>query len=145
MADQKHEPKSPVSEKRRSNARAVRREITEAKRITCYNVRAHRFRGVSFPRQIPAGPYVVDSICHAAKLIVEVDGSQHFEPKTIVRDAPRDAYPTAQDCGVVRFNSLDVMKNRAGLLEQISSQPPSLTLSRKRGRGAGRAGREDVP
>jgi very-short-patch-repair endonuclease len=106
MVDQKHKPKRHVSEKQVSNARAVRREMTEAERIICCNVRALRFQGVSLRRPAPVGPYVVDLVCHAAKLIVEVDGGQRFEPQTIARDARRHAHLAARGRGVVGFNML---------------------------------------
>jgi very-short-patch-repair endonuclease len=150
MADQKHKPKWHVSERQRSDAKAKRREITEAERIICCNGPRRRFQGVSFPRQAPVGPYVLDFVCHAAKLIVEVDGGQHFEPKTTVRNAPRDAYLAAQSCGVVRLNNRDVMKNQAGVLAEIAvalggSETASLILRRSRRKGPGHHGREDVP
>jgi very-short-patch-repair endonuclease len=150
MVDQKQKPKWHVSEKQRSRAKALRRDMTDAERIIRYNVRAHRFQSASFRRQTPIGPYVADFVCHAAKLIIEVDGGQHFEPGNIVRDARRDAYLTAQGYRVLRFNNLDVMKNKAGVLDTIaaalgSSEAPSLTLPRKRGRGLGHACGEDVP
>jgi very-short-patch-repair endonuclease len=150
MVDTDKKPKWLVSEKQRANARALRRNMTEAERIIWYNVRAHRSQGESFRRQTPIGPYVVDFVCHAAKLIVEVAGGQHFEPENIMRDARRDAYLRAQGYRVLRFNTLDVMKNKAGVLETIAaalrgSEAPSLTLPRKRGRGLGHACREDVP
>jgi very-short-patch-repair endonuclease len=148
MVDQKHKPKWHASEEQRSNVRAVRREMTEAERIICCNAHAHRFQGVS-RRQAPVGRDVVDFVCHAAKLTVEVGGGQHFEPKTPVRDARRDAYLAVQGCGIVGFNSLDVIK-KAGVLEDIArvvggSKTPSLTRRCSRGRGPGHAGREDVP
>ena len=108
--------------------------MTEAERIIWYNVRAHRFQGVSFRRQAPIGPYIVDFVCHAAKLIIEVDGGQHFEPESVVRDARRDAYLAAQGYRVLRFNNLDVMTNKSGVLDTIAAalgRAPSLTLPRK--------------
>ena len=131
----------------RRNARALRRDMTEAERIIWYNVRAHRFQGVSFRRQAPIGPYIVDFVCHAAKLIIEVDGGQHFEAKNIVRDMRRDTYLAAQGYRVLRFNNLDVMTNKSGVLDTIAAalgRAPSLTLPRKRGRGLGTR-REDLP
>jgi len=150
MVEKNEKPKWHVSEKQRSNARALRRDMTDAERIIWYNVRAHRFQGTSFRRQTPIGPYVVDFICHAAKLIIEVDGGQHFETDNIVRDKRRDAYLAAQGYRVLRFSNLDIMKNRTGVLETIAaalggSEAPSLTLPRKRGRGLGHACGEDVP
>jgi very-short-patch-repair endonuclease len=150
MVDQKQMPKWHVSEKQRSNAKALRCDMTEAERIIWYNVRAHRFQRAGFRRQTPIGPYVVDFVCHEAKLIIEVDGGQHFEPGHIVRDARRDAYLAAQGYRVLRFNNLDVIKNKVGVLETIAAAlrgpgAPSLTLPRKRGRGLGHACREAVP
>jgi very-short-patch-repair endonuclease len=151
MVDQKQKPKCQVSEEQRSKAKALRRDMTDAERIIWYNVRAHRFQGAGFRRQTPIGPYVVDFVSHAAELILEVDGGQHFEPENIARDARRDAYLSGQGCyRVLRFTNLDVMKNRTGVLETIAvalrgPKAPSLTLPRKRGRGLGRACHEDVP
>jgi very-short-patch-repair endonuclease len=142
MADRDQTPKWRVSERLRNNAKALRRDMTDAERIIWYNVRAHRFQGASFRRQTPIGPYVVDFICHALRLIVELDGGQHFEPANMVRDARRDSYLTAQGYRVLRFNNHEVMTNKAGVLEMIAEacgQAPSLALPRKRGRGQGSA------
>jgi very-short-patch-repair endonuclease len=94
--------------------------------------------GASFRRQTPIGPYVVDFICHAAGLVIEIDGGQHFEPKQERRDARRDAFLAGKGLSVLRFNNYDVMINRQGVLETIAAaieRTPSLTLPRKRGRG----------
>ena len=147
MAEQNQKPKWHVSQKQRSDARALRCDMTVAERIIWYNARAHRFRGTSFRRQTPIGPYVVDFICQGAKLIIEVDGGQHFEAVNIAREARRAAYLAALGFRVLRFNNLDVMNNEAGVLETIAAalrgpQAPSLTLPRKPGRGQGQAGHQ---
>jgi very-short-patch-repair endonuclease len=121
MVDQDQKPNWHVSEKLRSNAKALRRDMTKAESIIWYNVRAHRFQGASFRRQTPIGPYIVDFVCHAANLIIEVDGGQHFESDNIVRDARRDAYLAAQGYRVLRFNNLEVMTNKSGVLETIAA------------------------
>jgi very-short-patch-repair endonuclease len=142
MADSDQTPKWRVSGRLRDNAKALRRDMTDAERIIWYNVRAHRFQGASFRRQTPIGPYVVDFVCHAAGLIIELDGGQHFEPGNMARDARRDAYLAAQGYRVLRFNNNEVMTNKVGVLETIAAaiaQAPSLTLPRKRGRGQGSA------
>jgi very-short-patch-repair endonuclease len=93
--------------------------MTDAERIVWYALRAHRL-GASFRRQTPIGPYVVDFVCHAAKLIIEVDGGQHFEPKQIAHDVRRRAYLAAQGFHVLRFSNLDVVRNKSGVLETIA-------------------------
>ena len=121
MADRSQRPKWHISEKLRSHARALRRDMTEAECVIWYNVRAHRFQGAGFRRQTPIGPYVVDFVCHVAKLIIEVDGGQHVESENIARDARRDAYLAAQGYRVLRFNNLDVMTNKSGVLDTIAA------------------------
>src|SRR5262249_58451164 len=123
MAEQNQKPKWHVSQKQRSDARALRCDMTVAERIIWYNARAHRFRGTSFRRQTPIGPYVVDFICQGAKLIIEVDGGQHFEAVNIAREARRTAYLAALGFRVFRFNNLDVMKKKIRGLETSASRP----------------------
>jgi very-short-patch-repair endonuclease len=135
-------PKWRVSESLRENAKAMRRDMTDAEPIIWYKVRAHRFRGASCRRQTPIGPYVVDFVCHAARLIIELDGGQHFESGNMVRDKRRDSYLAAQGYRVLRFNNHEVVTNKAGVLETIAEaigRAPSLALPRKRGRGQGSA------
>jgi very-short-patch-repair endonuclease len=95
-------------------------------------------KGASFRRQAPIGPYIVDFVCHAAALAIEIDGGQHFESRQEQRDARRDAFLASKGLRVLRFSNYDVMSNRAGVLETIAAaveSAPSLTLPRKRGRG----------
>jgi very-short-patch-repair endonuclease len=93
--------------------------------------------GASFRRQTPIGPYIADFVCHAAKLIIEIDGGQHFEPAQMKRDARREALFQSKGFRVLRFNNYDVMTNQQGVLETIAAaieRAPSPTLPRKRGR-----------
>jgi very-short-patch-repair endonuclease len=119
MCDRDQKPKWRVSEKLRGNARALRCDMTDAERIIWYNLRAHRLEGAGFRRQVPIGPYIADFVCHAAKLIVEVDGGQHFESQNIERDLQRDEYLLARGFRVLRFTNAGVMTNRFGVLEAI--------------------------
>jgi very-short-patch-repair endonuclease len=143
MVDQKHKPKWHLSHRQRKNATPVR------PKMTAEYISAHRFQGVSLRRQTPVARCVADFVSDAAKFIVDVEGGQYFEPETIVRPARRNACLTAQGCGVVDFNNLDVMKNTVGVpaataVALSGSPPPCLTLPRRRGIGPGHAGREDV-
>src|SRR6266446_894654 len=84
-----------VNSKMRVRARSLRQDMTKAERIIWYAVRAHRLDRAGFRRQTPVGPYIVDFVSHAAKLIVEIDGGQHFEDRQESRDAKRDAFLAA--------------------------------------------------
>lgn len=126
-----------VQPKTRSRARSLRRDQTDAERKLWTALRAHRLRGASFRRQTPVGPFIADFVCHAAKLIVELDGGQHFEATHELRDSRRDAFLASAGFRVFRFSNHDVMSNVQGVLEMIASaieETPSLTLPRKRGR-----------
>jgi very-short-patch-repair endonuclease len=121
MVDHPDKPKWHVSTKLRGRAKGLRRGMTDAERIVWHELRAHRLHGASFRRQTPIGPYIVDFVCHAAKLIIEVDGGQHFEPGHIACDARRRAFLAARGYRVLRFSNLEVMNNKAGVLETIAA------------------------
>jgi very-short-patch-repair endonuclease len=137
MTESGKSPAWQVTPTTRTRARALRRDSTNAERIIWAALRAHRMNGASFRRQVPVGPYIVDFVCHAAKLAIEIDGGQHFEIDQQKRDARRSAFLNNKGFRVLRFNNYDVMTNRVGVLEVIAaavSEAPSLTLARKRGR-----------
>jgi very-short-patch-repair endonuclease len=138
MAEQKS-PTWKVSAKLRSNARALRKNSTDAERIIWSDLRDNRLAGGSFRRQVPIENYIADFVCHAAKLVIELDGGQHFSDQGEQADAARSAVIEAQGFKVLRFSNHDVMTNRAGVLETIATaiaeRAPTLTLPRKRERG----------
>ncbi|WP_456766965.1 endonuclease domain-containing protein [Bradyrhizobium sp. USDA 3650] len=137
MVDPKH-PDWKVPAKLRANARALRRNSTDAERILWSELRGGRLKGASFRRQVPIENYVTDFICHAAKLVIELDGGQHFSDEGERADARRSAVIEAKGFRVLRFSNLDVMINRAGVLETIATtiaeRAPTPTLPRKRER-----------
>jgi very-short-patch-repair endonuclease len=136
------EPKDPtwkVSSNLRSNARTLRKNSTDAERLLWAALRDHRLNGAGFRRQVPIKSYIADFVCHAAKLVIELDGGQHFSDKAEQTDAIRSAAIEALGFKVLRFGNNDVMSNRAGVLETIAAavaeRAPTLTLPRKRERG----------
>jgi len=138
MVDPEH-PDWKVSDRLRTNARALRKNSTDAERILWSELRDHRLNGASFRRQVPIKDFIADFACHAAKLVIELDGGQHFSDQAEQKDAARSAVIEAQGYKVLRFSNHDVMTNRAGVLETIASaiaeRAPTPTLPRKRERG----------
>ena len=128
-----------VSSKLRSNARALRKNSTDAERLLWAALRDHRMNGAGFRRQVPIKNYIADFVCHAAKLVIELDGGQHFSDQSEKKDAARSAVIEAQGFKVLRFSNQDAMTNRTGALETIAAavaeRAPTLTLPRKRERG----------
>ena len=111
--------------------------MTDAETKIWQRLRAHRFQGLSFRRQLPVGPYIVDFVCLEARLIIEIDGGQHAADQATY-DAKRDAWLQREDFRILRFWNNDVLKNLRGVLERIAEAvqeppPPSLTLPRKGG------------
>jgi len=133
------EPKNPtweVSAKLRTKARELRKDSTDAERILWSELRDNKLNGIGFRRQVPIKNFIADFACHAAKLVVELDGGQHFSERT---DAARTAVIEARGFRVLRFGNHEIMTNRAGVLETIAAavaeRAPTRTLPRKRESG----------
>ena len=138
IMDRSKRPTWKVTSKLRANARSLRKNSTDAERILWSELRDHRLLGISFRRQVPIEGYIADFLCHAAKLVIELDGGQHFADDQEQADAARSAVIEARGFHVLRFSNHDVMTNRAGVLETIVSAiqatAPTLPLPRKRER-----------
>ena len=74
----------------------------------------HRFR-----RQVTFGNYILDFYCAAAKLAVELDGSQHYEPECQRYDSYRSEYLRSIGIQVLRFSNIDVLQNLRGVCQAI--------------------------
>jgi very-short-patch-repair endonuclease len=79
-------------------------------------LRDRRLADYKFRRQVPVGRYVADFACHEARLIVELDGSQHADS---AYDRVRDAELKARGFEVLRLWNGDVALRRDGVLEAI--------------------------
>ncbi len=73
-----------------------------------------------FKRQYQIGSYIVDFYCFQAKLIVELDGSQHCEAEAMEYDKKRTQYLSNQGFLVIRISNLDVQRNFWAVCEHIS-------------------------
>ncbi len=104
-----------------NRARHLRREMTDAERKLWSVLRDHQLDGCRFRRQAPIGPYVVDFVCHEARLVVEVDGSQHGEQRGLAHDAVRDSWLATRGYRVLRFWNNDVLSNIDGVAEALLS------------------------
>ena len=92
-------------------AKRLRKSMTDAERWLWYRLRAHRFEGYKFKRQVPVGPYIVDFACLNHGLVVELDGGQHAESD---RDLARDEFLRAKGFRMLRFWNNDALKNSGG-------------------------------
>ena len=99
-------------------AKNLRRNQTQAELNLWWALRSRQIEGAKFKRQHPIGPYIVDFICFDAKLVVEVDGSQHA--LRVDEDAIRTHFLESKGLTVVRFTNLDVLNNMAGVVFTIT-------------------------
>jgi very-short-patch-repair endonuclease len=93
--------------------------MTDAERKLWSLLRRNQL-GVKFRRQVPLGPYVVDFYCVKARLIVELDGSQHYSSEGVRNDVERDEYLRAMGQEVVRYSNMDVLQNEDGVVQDIT-------------------------
>ena len=107
----------PRSPKNLANARSLRRNMTPQERHLWYDFL--RYCRPRFRRQELIGPYIADFFCYDAKLIVEVDGSQHFTPELREQDNARTAYFHSLDIRVLRVDNGQVNRNFSGVCEGI--------------------------
>src|SRR5882724_8686520 len=99
----------------KERARALRQNMTEAEKRVWQILRLHRMRGCKFRRQVPIGRYIVDFVCHEARLIVEIDGGQHdtWSP----REAERHEFLQSAGYRILRFWNNEVLANLDGVHE----------------------------
>ena len=100
-----------------ANARSLRRNMTKEERHLWYD--CLRFCQPRFRRQENIGSYIADFYCHQAKLVVELDGSQHFEPKKIRYDKARTDHFRSIGLTILRFSNADIHNNFSGVCQSI--------------------------
>ena len=98
-------------------ARNLRREMTKEERKLWFQFL--RNYPVRFYRQKVLGKYIADFYCAKAKLVIELDGSQHYEDAGRGYDQNRDAYLQSLGLAVLRFSNLDIAKNFSGVCTEI--------------------------
>ena len=107
----------PKDNSQLENARRLRREITPHERKLWYLFL--RKYPVKIYKQRIIGRFIVDFYCARAKLVIEVDGSQHYEPQGMAYDAERSAFLSALGLEVLRFSDRDIDRDFCGVCEQI--------------------------
>jgi very-short-patch-repair endonuclease len=109
----------PCNRKLKGFARELRKNPTDAEFKLWQNIREKRISGYQFYRQKNIGNYIVAFYCPARKLIIELDGGQHYSEEGMESDAIRDNYLAGPGFTVLRFSDRDVLKNMDGVLQRI--------------------------
>ena len=100
-------------------SRSLRKNMTNAEVLLWSRIRRKSLGGYQFYRQRIIGKYIVDFYCHKAKLVIEVDGGQHYSPEGKQKDMVRDSYMTWLGLRVLRFSDREIHENLDVVMETI--------------------------
>ena len=103
----------------KANARQLRQNLTDSELSLWRRLRGKQLAGVQFYRQKPIGDYVVDFYAPKAKLVIEIDGSQHLEAPHIEKDRERDELLGSLGLMVLRFNSRQALKETEAVMDVV--------------------------
>lgn len=106
--------KESTKEKRRE----LKKEMTECEKILWRYIRSDAL-GVRFRRQYGIDNYIADFYCPSLKLVIELDGSQHFIEEGLEYDKIREEFMKTLGIETLRFNNNDVIDNIERILQEI--------------------------
>ena len=101
------------------NAKKLRKNMTKEERHLWYD--CLKSLPATVHRQKVLGSYIVDFYIASAKLVIELDGSQHYERTHQERDALRDSYLESIGCKVLRYSNADINHRFSGVCEDIQN------------------------
>ena len=102
----------PRNPKLRVHSRSLRKNMTNAEVLLWSRLRRKTIEEV-------IGEYIVDFCCHRAKLVIELDGGQHYSCEVKQKDSERDGYMSGLGLKVLRFSDRDVLENLDGVIDTI--------------------------
>jgi len=103
-------------------ARTLRKTMTEAERVLWSRWRRKQIQNVQFYRQKCIGDFIVDFYAPKVQLVIEVDGSQHFETPNQIKDEQREVFLNREGLQVIRFHHGQVLQEIESVMEVISQQ-----------------------
>ena len=122
-----HEKVLQATPEKTQRARELRQRMTPSERILWERLRNNQLAGLHFRRQQPKQGFIADFYCHAARLVVEVDGGIHTDPAQAAYDVERDCWLMADGGRVLRVANDDVLLRLEATLERI--RRAALTLA----------------
>jgi very-short-patch-repair endonuclease len=109
----------PHEDKLKINSRELRKHATKHENHLWYDfLRTYK---IQFNRQKIIGQYIVDFYCPKARIVIELDGSQHYENEAQVYDEKRTAYFHDLGLYVLRFTNLDIDQRFEGVCRLIDA------------------------
>jgi very-short-patch-repair endonuclease len=120
----------------KTRARSLRTNLTDAEQRLWSRLRRKQIAGVQFYRQKPVGNYIVDFYAPTARLVVESDGSHHFELTQLRHDKRRNQYLEQLGLKILRFDDRQVLTETDSVVEEIfravseKKIPPNLPFTK---------------
>ena len=102
------------------NAKWLRNNSTKHEQILWECLRKNKILGVRIKRQHPIGTYIADFYCHAAKLVIEIDGVYHDHAEQKLYDEERTFNFGINGLMVIRFSNHDVEHNLNRVIGEIT-------------------------
>lgn len=109
----------PYNKKLKAHSRQLRSSMTDAEIFLWSKLRRKQLHGLQFYRQKPLGNSIVDFYCPSARLVIEIDGGQHYTEEGQTQDSRRDAYLNEMGLCVLRFSNFEVLGNMDGVIAEI--------------------------
>jgi very-short-patch-repair endonuclease len=103
----------------KTRARTLRTNLTDAEQRLWRRLRGKQLLGVQFYRQRPIGNYIVDFYAPAVRLVIEVDGAQHFDAAQVRYDRRRSEYLEQHGLRVLRFDDRQVLLEPEVVAQEI--------------------------
>jgi very-short-patch-repair endonuclease len=100
-------------------AKILRKNMTKEERHLWYDFL--RTYPVKFLRQKPIGNYIVDFYCAKANLVIELDGSHHYDTEGLRKDKTRTEFLKSYGINVLRITNLEIHRNFRGVCEYIDN------------------------
>jgi very-short-patch-repair endonuclease len=99
----------------------LRKNMTEAELVLWDVLKDKKLCGRKFRRQHSIGYYIADFYCAPEKLIIELDGKDHFTPGGIAKDQDRDKHLKMMNIKVLRFENKEVLNDLTYVLKRIKA------------------------
>lgn len=103
----------------KSNSQKLRNTLNDAEQKLWQQLRCKQLLGAQFNRQKPISHFIVDFYCAKAKLVIEIDGAQHFNTAHLLKDSIRDQALRTRGLHVLKFNNRQVLLNLDAVVNVI--------------------------
>jgi len=114
----------PYNKNLKKFAQELRKNQTNAEYFLWQSLKKKQLKNCRFYRQRIICNYIVDFYCPDAKLVIEIDGGQHFSEEGQAKDALRDRHLADLGLTVMRISAREILKNTEGVLEAIYQRLP---------------------